>query len=132
MFSLFIELLRFSEPLATKCMFLNDETYMVKPTLIGMNPFELKYYPLVISIDKYTGNYSVLSPKICVPKETKDIYVKAINMLTNKNEAKAMTEHTSEHIYDRTHVIVNANSVVQHVIHIKNGIIKHANVNVKI
>ena len=30
------------------------------------------------------------------------------------------------------HVIVNPNSIVQHVIQIKNGIIKHVNVNVKI
>ena len=29
-------------------------------------------------------------------------------------------------------MIVNANSIVQYVIHIKNGIIKHVNVNVKI
>ena len=29
-------------------------------------------------------------------------------------------------------MIVNANSIVQHVIQIKNGIIKHLNVNVKI
>ena len=30
------------------------------------------------------------------------------------------------------HVIVNANSTEQHAIPVKNGIIKHANVNVKI
>ena len=30
------------------------------------------------------------------------------------------------------HVIVNANSIVEHVIQIKKGIIKHVNVNVKI
>ena len=30
------------------------------------------------------------------------------------------------------HVMVNANSIVQHVIRIKNGIIQHVNVNVKI
>ena len=30
------------------------------------------------------------------------------------------------------HIIVNANSTAQHVVQIKNGIIKHANVNVKI
>ena len=29
-------------------------------------------------------------------------------------------------------MIVNANSIVQHVIQIKNGIMKHVNVNVKI
>ena len=31
----------------------------------------------------------------CVAKETKDINVKAFNLVTNKNEAKAMTEHVS-------------------------------------
>ena len=31
----------------------------------------------------------------CVLKETKGIYVKAFNMITNKDEAKAMTEHIS-------------------------------------
>ena len=30
------------------------------------------------------------------------------------------------------HVIANANAIVQHVIQIKNGIMKHVNVNVKI
>ena len=30
------------------------------------------------------------------------------------------------------HVIANANSIVQHVIQDKNGLIKHVNVNVKI
>ena len=30
------------------------------------------------------------------------------------------------------HVIVNTNSTVRHVIQIKNGIIKHVNINVKI
>ena len=36
-----------------------------------------------------------LSPKICVPKKTKDIYVIASNMIINENEAKAMIEHIS-------------------------------------
>ena len=45
-------------------------------------------------------------------------------MIINKNEAKAMTE-----IFN---VIVNANSIVQHVIQLKNGMIIHVNLNVKI
>ena len=36
-----------------------------------------------------------LSPKICVPKETKDINVKELNISKNKDEAKARTEHIS-------------------------------------
>ena len=101
MFSLFIALLIFSESLAGKamvsdrtvCLFLNDEPCMVRPTRIDMNPVELKYCPLRISLNKRTGSFNVLSPKICVPKETKNINVKAYNMITNKNEAKTMTEH---------------------------------------
>ena len=67
----------------------------VGPTLNDLNPAKLKYYPFMISLNKCTGSCSVLSPKISVPKETKDINVKALNMITNKNEAKAMTEHIS-------------------------------------
>ena len=77
----------------------------------------------MISLDKYTGSRNVLSPKICLPSETKDINVKAFNMITNKNEAKTMTKHI---------FIVNANSIVRHVIGNKNEIIKHVNMNVKI
>ena len=44
MFNLFIVLLSFSESLATKCLFLNDEPCMVRPTYIDMNLNELKYY----------------------------------------------------------------------------------------
>ena len=90
---LFIGLLSFSTSLATKCVSLNDEPCMIRPTLIYINPVELKYYPFVISLDKCTGSCNVLSQKICVPKETKDVNVKAFNMITNKNETKTMTKH---------------------------------------
>ena len=44
-------LLSFSEFLATKCLFLNDEASMVRPSFIDMNPVELKYYPFMISLN---------------------------------------------------------------------------------
>ena len=55
-----------------------------------MNPNQLKYYPFIISFKKCTGSWNVLSPEICVPIETKDINVKSYNMITDKDEAKAM------------------------------------------
>ena len=79
----------------TKYLFLNDEPCMIRPSLIGMNPVELKYYPFMIRLNQCTGSCNVLSPKIYVPKETKGINVKAFNMITNKDDAKAMTEHIS-------------------------------------
>ena len=65
---------------------------MVRPTIIDLNPVELKYYPFMISLDKCTRSCNVLSPKICTPKETKDINVEVFNIITNKNEAQAMTK----------------------------------------
>ena len=79
----------------TKCLVLNDEPRMVRPFIIDMNPVELKYYPCRVSLNKCTGSCNVLSPKICVPKETEDINVKAFNMIKHKDEAKAMTERIS-------------------------------------
>ena len=70
---MFIVLISFSTSLVTKCLFLNDESCMVRPTLIDLNPVGLKYYSFMISLDKCTRSCNVLSPKICVPKETKDI-----------------------------------------------------------
>ena len=45
-------------------------------------------------------------------KRNKDRDVKAFDMVTNKNEAKTMRKHI--------HLIINANSIAQHVIQIKN------------
>ena len=50
-------------------MSLNDEPCMVSPTLIDLNPFELKYYPFMISLEQCSGSCNILSPKICVPKK---------------------------------------------------------------
>ena len=75
MFSLikevFIALLSFSSSLATKCISLNDELCMIRPTLIDLNPVELKYYPFMISVDKYSGSCNILSPKRCSKKKNK-------------------------------------------------------------
>ena len=61
---------------------------MVRPTLIDMDPVKLKHYTFMISLNKCSGNRNVLTPKIYVPKEIKD-------MVSIKTEDKAMTEHIS-------------------------------------
>ena len=74
MFSLFIVLLIFRRSLArkpTKCLFLNDEPYMFRSTLIDMNPVELKYYLLMISLNKCTGSCNVLYQKYVFQKKHK-------------------------------------------------------------
>ena len=36
----------------TKLVLLNGESCMIRPTLIGLNPFELKYSPFMFSLGK--------------------------------------------------------------------------------
>ena len=102
---------------------LNDEPSMVRPTLLDMNPVEPKFYLFTISLNKCTGSCNVLSPKICVPKETKDVNFKAFDKITNKDEAKEMSEHTSCDCKCKFNS-ATCNSK-------QNGIIKRVNVNVK-
>ena len=58
---------------------------MIRPTLIDLNSVELTYYSFMISLNKCSGSRNILSSKTCVPKETKDIDVKAFNVITNKD-----------------------------------------------
>ena len=63
----FIILSSFSSSLATKCLSLNDQHCMVRPTFTDLNHLKPKYYPFMVSLDKYSKSCNVLSPKICVP-----------------------------------------------------------------
>ena len=74
-----------------------DESCAIRPTAIDLNHVELKIYLFMIRLDKCTGSCNAVSPKICVPKETKDINVKVFNVKTNKNETKATKKHVFCH-----------------------------------
>ena len=97
---------------------------MVRPSRdIDMNP--VKYYPLMINLVKCNGSSNYLIPK---------------NMCSKRNKRHKMLKHLTwqqtemklQQWKNIFHVIVKANVIIQHVIKIKNGIIKHVNVNEKI
>ena len=88
---LFIALLSFRSPLATKCLPFNDEPCMVTYTLIDLNPVEFEYYPFMVSLAKRSGGCNSgydLFIIICVQSKTKDVHVKAFNVITNRSKAK--------------------------------------------
>ena len=92
----FIALLSFSGSLATKCMPLNNEPFIARPTLIDLNPVEINYYSIVISLDKCNGSCNVvddLSTKMCVSSETSDASIKDFDMITRMHEAKTLIKH---------------------------------------
>ena len=64
---------------------------MVRHFLIGFNLVDLRFYLLMISLCKCSGNFNSvdeLSRKVCVPYKMKDVNVKVVNIITNQNEAK--------------------------------------------
>ena len=63
-----------SVPDLTKFLFLNDEPCMVRRTNIDVNPVDLKYYSFMTSLDKCTGSFNVLSPKICSKRNKRHIF----------------------------------------------------------
>ena len=76
MFSLikqvFILLLSFSSFLVrdqTKFVSLNHELYIIRPTLINLNPVDLKYYPFMISLDECSGSFNIFSQKYVFQKK---------------------------------------------------------------
>ena len=102
MFSLikqvFIVLLSFSKSLAIKCVSLNNEPCTIRPFLIDLNPVEFKYYPFMISLHKCSGSCNStndLPTKIFILNRAKGINIKEFNIITNKNEAKALVKHIS-------------------------------------
>ena len=78
---MFIVLLSFSESLAhdqTKCLSLNDEPCMVRPTLIDLNSVELKYYRFMISLGKCVVEIVMSYHQKCVFQKKQKTNVKSI------------------------------------------------------
>ena len=93
----FIRLLCFSASLATRCMSLNNEPCMTRPTFIDLNHFKFNYYPYMIRLDKCNGSCNNatdnLSAKICDQSKTESVNVKVFNMTARINEAKLLIKH---------------------------------------
>ena len=74
----------FSGFLVSKAMPLNNESCVIRPTLININLIQLSYYTLIISQGKYKGCYprdDNLSTEACVPSKTIDVNVRIFNMI---------------------------------------------------
>ena len=56
----FIVLLSFSRSLPTQCVSLSNESCIDSPTLIKLNPIELKYYSFMIILDKCNGSCNTI------------------------------------------------------------------------
>ena len=86
----FIAFLRFSGPLATKCISLNNDPCLARPTFISLILNELHYYPFIVSLDKCNGSCNTLddpSCRISVPNKTEYANLNVLNMIKGIKEA---------------------------------------------
>ena len=59
----------------TKCISLNNETCIARPTLIDLNLEEFHYYQLMVTFDGCNGSFNThdsLSSRICVRNKRQD------------------------------------------------------------
>ena len=68
----------------------------VRPYPVEMNSFELKFYLFMISSNKCTGSFNVLSRQLCFPNQTKDTNFEVFIMITNRDEGQ-----TNKHVFVR-------------------------------
>ena len=75
---------------------------MTQPTLINLHPNEYSqeshYYPFAVNLDRCVGSCNILNHlfnKVCVPNNTEDLNLSVFNLISEINESKTLTEHTS-------------------------------------
>ena len=71
---------------------------MNRPTLIDLDPVEINYYRLIVSLDKSNGICNAVdevSTKRCVPQWEKNVNGNVFNTITRTYEAKTLIKHVS-------------------------------------
>ena len=94
----FVGLLSFSSSLAIKCLILNNGLSMIRRFSVDLNLADLNYYSFMLILNKCSWTYNPandLSTKICVRSKTKDVNLKAFNIMESINKAKKMAKHGS-------------------------------------
>ena len=89
---MFIVLLSFSGSLTTKCVSLNNEQYIARPTLSSLNPDKhdqrLHQYPVILSLHRRNwicNTIDDLSSRLCVSNKITDAILNGFNMITGTN-----------------------------------------------
>ena len=75
---------------------------MNQPSLINSHPNEYSqefhYHPFAVKLDRCVGSCNTLNNlpnEVCFPNKTEDLNLSVSNMITEINESKTLTKHTS-------------------------------------
>ena len=95
---LVLVLLCFGESLTIKCISLNNQSCLVRPTLIDLNPGELYYHPVTITPNRCDGSCNTTKDpfgRICIPNKMEDVNLKVLEMIKGITESKTLAKHIS-------------------------------------
>ena len=95
---LVLVMLWFGGPLAIKSISRNNQSFLVKPTLIDLNLGEIHSYPFLISMDRCDGSCNtVKNPfgRICVPNKMEGVNLKVFNTIKGINESRTLAKRIS-------------------------------------
>ena len=83
----------------TKCVSLSNQKFTTQRTIINLYSNEytqgLHYYPYAVNLDKCVGSCNTLndlSNTLCVSNKTEYLNLSVFNMITWKNESKALAK----------------------------------------
>ena len=81
---------------ALKCVPMNNQECKVRPEIININSNEALFYPFSVKISKCSGicnNINDSYAKLCVPNVSKNMNVKAFNLISRTNETRYIKWH---------------------------------------
>ena len=81
----------FTNAIQLNCISMKNQECKARPQVININSNNPIFYPFSITINKCSGNCNNINnpyAKICVPDVTKDLNVKAFNLMSRTNETR--------------------------------------------
>ena len=91
-------LLSFGGSLAIECVSINNQQWMLRPTLISLSNYKLNYYSLMVSLYTCDGSCNTVEDpfgRICVPNKKEDVNLKVLNLKKGINGSKSVVKHIS-------------------------------------
>ena len=90
-----ITLFGFGGSLAKKCVSLNNQLCLTRPTLTDVSPKEFPYYPYFVSVDKCSRSCQAIDDLYayrCILNIGKNTNIKIFSLMSNFNESRFLAQ----------------------------------------
>ena len=74
---------------------MNNQQYIVRPTLIDLSPDKISFYPFIVSLNTCNVSCSTVEDlfgRIFISNKMEDVNLKVFNVIIGLNESKTLTK----------------------------------------